>query len=202
MHLLNTVAFATLASAGIVSIPFKKGQVHHEKRSLRHLRIRDDKPVTLPALNNITAKAYYTELEIGTPPQKLSFLLDTGSSDTWMNSVNSDACDEPVNPLQESCQTPCKSNSIASYSRLLSVLFSTTVVSFSFACLGHALTNNSQSTPEAPLLTSQSTREASELVTLMAEEFAETTSTTQSHSKELSSRTSNLVLASHPRIQI
>lgn len=109
MHLLNTVAFATLASAGIVSIPFKKGQAHHEKRSLRPLRIRDDKPVTLPALNNVTAKAYYTELEIGTPPQKLSFLLDTGSSDTWVNSVNSDACDEPISSLQEVCQTPCKS---------------------------------------------------------------------------------------------
>jgi hypothetical protein len=79
-------SLAVGASAGTVSVPFVKNEFHHgasiEKRDT----------LDLEALNNITGGGYYAEFSIGTPPQNISFLLDTGSSDTWVNSKDTDLC--------------------------------------------------------------------------------------------------------------
>ncbi|KAG8427681.1 hypothetical protein J3459_006481, partial [Metarhizium acridum] len=44
-------------------------------------------PVTAEPLNN--DQAYVTEVEFGTPAQKLKMILDTGSSDVWVQSSDS-----------------------------------------------------------------------------------------------------------------
>lgn len=75
-----------------------------------HIRLkRDNDNVTLEALNNVTGGGYYSEFEVGSPGQKLSFLLDTGSSDTWMNSVDGNLCNSDSLQLAAGyCQTPCE----------------------------------------------------------------------------------------------
>lgn len=69
-----------------------------------------DNSVLLQAMNNMTGGGYYAEFGIGTPPQKIGFLLDTGSSDTWMNSAESNLC---TSVSQQNfygyCMKPCTS---------------------------------------------------------------------------------------------
>ncbi|KAM0356165.1 hypothetical protein ACHAPU_000560 [Fusarium lateritium] len=99
MHTFALLAsLAVGASAGTVSAPFVK-----QKLSLDSSVHKRD-TLTLSALNNITGGGYYSEFEIGTPGQKISFHLDTGSSDTWVNSVDTDLCNSKS--LQESTG-PC-----------------------------------------------------------------------------------------------
>ncbi|KAK1242637.1 hypothetical protein MKX08_005449 [Trichoderma sp. CBMAI-0020] len=100
----STLQYASLAgliaagtvSAGVVSVPFEKRFL--DSNPLPSL-LRRDGTVALDALNNITGGGYYAEFSVGTPPQKLSFMLDTGSSDTWVNSVDADLCTDSI--LQE-----------------------------------------------------------------------------------------------------
>ncbi|KAL7930041.1 putative aspartic endopeptidase [Trichoderma chlorosporum] len=91
ISLAGLIAAGT-ASAGIVSVPLEKRYLSADP--LPSL-LRRDGTVSLDALNNITGGGYYAQFSVGTPPQKLSFLLDTGSSDTWVNSVTADLCTQP-----------------------------------------------------------------------------------------------------------
>jgi len=42
--------------------------------------------------NNITGGAYFVDVAVGTPPQQLSMVIDTGSSDAWILSSSADIC--------------------------------------------------------------------------------------------------------------
>lgn len=99
---------ASTVSAGVVSVPFEKRFLDSDP--LPSL-LRRDGSVSLDALNNITGGGYYAEFSIGTPPQKLSFMLDTGSSDTWVNSVQADLCTSSLKQQEvgEYCSKQCKS---------------------------------------------------------------------------------------------
>lgn len=90
---LAALVAAGTASAGVVSVPFEKRFL--DSNPLPSL-LRRDGTVALDALNNITGGGYYAEFSVGTPPQKLSFMLDTGSSDTWVNSVDADLCTDSI----------------------------------------------------------------------------------------------------------
>ncbi|KAF4509904.1 hypothetical protein G6O67_001839 [Ophiocordyceps sinensis] len=86
---LAALALAATASAGTLAVPF------HRRPAPAASVTRRDGTLHLEALNNITGGGYFAELGVGTPPQKLSFLVDTGSSDTWVNSVDADLCRSP-----------------------------------------------------------------------------------------------------------
>ncbi|KAL7800006.1 aspartic peptidase domain-containing protein [Trichoderma ceciliae] len=90
VSLAGLVAAGTV-SAGVVSVPFEKRFLSSDPAPSL---LRRDGSISLDALNNITGGGYYAEFSVGTPPQKLSFLLDTGSSDTWVNSVDADLCSD------------------------------------------------------------------------------------------------------------
>ncbi|KAJ4254320.1 hypothetical protein NW762_009912 [Fusarium torreyae] len=79
-------SLAVGASAGTISAPFIK-QRFHDSSSIGKRDTLD-----LDALNNVTGGGYYAEFQVGTPGQNISFLLDTGSSDTWVNSDDTDLC--------------------------------------------------------------------------------------------------------------
>ncbi|KAI0440015.1 aspartic peptidase domain-containing protein [Xylaria telfairii] len=42
--------------------------------------------------NNLTGGGYYAEVALGTPPQPVTLILDTGSSDVWVLDTNADLC--------------------------------------------------------------------------------------------------------------
>jgi hypothetical protein len=64
----------------------------------------------LTALNNITAAGYYADFTVGTPGQKITFQLDTGSSDTWMNSPDTSYCSSTIQQSQSGyCTSTCTS---------------------------------------------------------------------------------------------
>lgn len=106
MRFFQLAAFAVGASAGTVSVPFiRRTHPHETALSLA----KRDGSLNLAALNNITGGGYYAEFAVGSPPQNISFQLDTGSSDTWVNSVKSDLCtSESAQSRIGFCLTQCK----------------------------------------------------------------------------------------------
>lgn len=104
---LAVAAVFSTVSAGTVSVPFVRRA--HEIPPPSLSRRGDGSSIGLEALNNITGGGYYADFSVGTPPQKLSFLLDTGSSDTWVNSVAADLCTDKDRQQQQQlwCQTQC-----------------------------------------------------------------------------------------------
>lgn len=107
MRHATLLALVATASAGHVSIPLSREQFSH---SLRHVRRDDaDDTLTLKALNNITGGGYYSEFEIGNPQQRINFQLDTGSSDTWVNSNEADLCNSEEDQMELGvfCEAQC-----------------------------------------------------------------------------------------------
>lgn len=113
---LPLLGLVASAAAGTVSVPFTR---RHPERPAS--LVRRDGSLDLEAVNNVTGGGYYAEFEIGTPGQKISFLLDTGSSDTWVNSVNADLCSsDSLQSTNGYCMTTCtfSSLSVCLFSRL------------------------------------------------------------------------------------
>lgn len=107
-HVLALSSLLALASAGTVSVDIHK-KVNPEFLEALKITRRDD-IVDLQALNNITGGGYYADFGIGTPPQILTFHLDTGSSDTWVNLKGNDFCryGRPLQGLPPNCYKQCK----------------------------------------------------------------------------------------------
>jgi hypothetical protein len=109
---LSAAAVVGAASAASLSVPVSRQPF---ARGLARLKRddndgdRDGETIDLQALNNITGGGYYAEFAVGTPPQNISFLLDTGSSDTWVNSVESNLCTSTTMQSQLGyCLTQCR----------------------------------------------------------------------------------------------
>jgi hypothetical protein len=79
-----------VAAQRVVAIGIGKG----EKRIPPPLLRRAD-PILQEMHNNVTGGGYYAEVTIGTPPQSLSLVVDTGSSDVWVLDTNADLCTSP-----------------------------------------------------------------------------------------------------------
>ena len=53
----------------------------------------DDGDAILQELhNNLTGGGYYADVSLGTPPQPVSLILDTGSSDVWVLDSEANLC--------------------------------------------------------------------------------------------------------------
>ncbi|KAE9366916.1 acid protease [Stipitochalara longipes BDJ] len=85
------VAVAALSSCAIavVTLPIARKTQHSSQ-----IRRRD--PITEILGNNETGGLYTADAIVGTPPQKITFQIDTGSSDVWMLSSTADLCTNPV----------------------------------------------------------------------------------------------------------
>lgn len=101
------------ASAGTVLAPVNKQKL--DIPSSLHKR---DGTLNLDGFNNISGGGYYAKFEVGTPPQELSFLLDTGSSDTWVNSDDTDLCNDAELQAQiGSCYATCMFTTRCAYGK-------------------------------------------------------------------------------------
>ncbi|OAQ99787.1 hypothetical protein LLEC1_06513 [Akanthomyces lecanii] len=90
--ILALSALLSLAAAGTVSVDIHK-QINAELYDALKIHKRTGDPIVdLQAINNVTGGGYYADLGIGTPQQVLTFHLDTGSSDTWVNLKGNDFC--------------------------------------------------------------------------------------------------------------
>ncbi|RDA92694.1 putative aspartyl protease [Ophiocordyceps camponoti-saundersi (nom. inval.)] len=101
MLLLLTTLIVSV-SAGHLSVPIHRQDHHHHHQQQQQQLLatttittkldRRAGSINLEAFNNLTGGGFYAQFSVGTPPQPLSFLLDTGSSDTWVNSVDASLC--------------------------------------------------------------------------------------------------------------
>ncbi|KAL0474368.1 aspartic peptidase domain-containing protein [Neurospora intermedia] len=114
--LASLLALASVAAAenGVVNFPLNRGVPHFRVGNVRQNVKRDTYSQAL--INNITGGAYYAEVTVGTPGQKVSVVLDTGSSDLWVVSYKADLCTDPSIQRQwgDSCDktyNPTKSSS-------------------------------------------------------------------------------------------
>ena len=103
-------------SAGHLSVPLSRQgyNVHIPPSISRRQSNVSDSSIILQAVNNMTGGGYYAEFGVGTPPQDIGFLLDTGSSDTWVNSADSNLCNsEHLQTYLGHCLKPCTSSHVS-----------------------------------------------------------------------------------------
>ncbi|KAI0595229.1 aspartic peptidase domain-containing protein [Biscogniauxia sp. FL1348] len=84
---LLTASAAVLGTSAqrVLSVSFSK---HTNNPTLR----RRSPTYSQELNNNITGGGYYADVFIGTPPQPVSLVLDTGSSDVWVLDTNANIC--------------------------------------------------------------------------------------------------------------
>ena len=71
----------------------------------RHTQLQRRGPFSENLFNNRSAMTYYATVEVGTPGQKATLIVDTGSSDVWVLSNTADLCTDP--DLQDWSQDGC-----------------------------------------------------------------------------------------------
>lgn len=91
LSVLFTFISTTLA-ANVVAAPFSRLQgLETRSRLLKRHTVQSN------AVNAVQLITYYTNVTIGSPPQSVGLIIDTGSSDTWVPSTNAKAsCDVSV----------------------------------------------------------------------------------------------------------
>lgn len=78
-------------SLGVASASFTLHLQRNSPQSAADLIKRGS--ITLDTAFNASGGGYYAEIEVGTPGQTVKVHLDTGSSDTWVNTAETELCD-------------------------------------------------------------------------------------------------------------
>ncbi len=85
MHLLTGATIAALASSCVASSGFLKLDLDRRAAPASKLARRQNSDGSVDAVLSQNQRAeYLVNITVGTPGQKLSVTLDTGSSDLWM----------------------------------------------------------------------------------------------------------------------
>jgi hypothetical protein len=129
---LGALALATSASAqNVVQFDIRRGlpgQFRVGTPATGFLSRRDAHAATIA--NNITGGGYYVDVEVGTPGQPITMVLDTGSSDAWIVSYQADLCTSRSlqNKYGDSCGPTFNPSKSSTYATKISDGFSITYV--------------------------------------------------------------------------
>ncbi|KAF3311194.1 hypothetical protein TWF173_008644 [Orbilia oligospora] len=79
--------FVRDGSSKVIRVPFSKERVTHNQVSKRE-------PASKTAVQKLDNKdfLFYANVTVGTPPQHIRLHIDTGSSDIWVETANSEIC--------------------------------------------------------------------------------------------------------------
>ncbi|AOW02782.1 aspartic peptidase domain-containing protein [Yarrowia lipolytica] len=91
--LFSNLLLATVAAAGIVHLPLRVRNVADAPEIAQHLAARG----ILHATQTMGQSFYETEIEVGTPPQNVTVIFDTGSPQVWLPGSNTTACETHKN---------------------------------------------------------------------------------------------------------
>lgn len=99
---------STVASINVVKIPVARDAAGVVRRSHPSWSKRASVPETL--IHNYTQNSYFATVSVGTPPQDMTMVLDTGSSDAWAVSVDADLCSDEMKQWQyhQNCGATCE----------------------------------------------------------------------------------------------
>lgn len=93
MHLLTGATVITLASSCVASSGFLKLDLDRRAAPVSKLARRQNSDGSVDAVLSQNQRAeYLVNITVGTPPQKLSVTLDTGSSDLWIPAASAPLC--------------------------------------------------------------------------------------------------------------
>lgn len=125
MRFPRAVLFAALADVAasqlVVSTNFKRVSFPPD---LAQITRRGAFDVT--AINNLTGGGYYSEVEVGTPGQKMLMSLDTGSTDAWVMDKQADLCNSPRLFFETGCTSTFDKNKSSTYNLVMSNGFDAT----------------------------------------------------------------------------
>jgi hypothetical protein len=92
----------------VLTLDIVRGPHYYQDIEVRQIEGRAT--ITSVLHNNVSRGSYYVEVDVGTPAQRQTLFLDTGSSDTWILDSRADLCVTPR--LQQrrygGCGTTCK----------------------------------------------------------------------------------------------
>ncbi|ELR07120.1 hypothetical protein VC83_02421 [Pseudogymnoascus destructans] len=93
INLLLPLLLASSSLAGVVPIPIWKQPASARDHTRRDIHSR---ATVLEQLDNSHLRgSYYANITVGTPPQPISVILDTGSSDLWILAKTANVCLNP-----------------------------------------------------------------------------------------------------------
>lgn len=108
--LLGLASAATATAQNVVQLDINRRQPGQGPPTLNR-RLDSRATYTETLVNNITGGGYYAVVEVGTPGQQMSLVLDTGSADAWVVYYAADLCTSAK--LQayygDSCGETCES---------------------------------------------------------------------------------------------
>jgi hypothetical protein len=111
MRPLSTLAAATACAISLTppATAQKVVPVGIKRSEQKSLPVHKRATFTQSLNNNITGAGYYADVAVGTPPQNLSLILDTGSSDIWLLSGDAGLCSSRKQQLTYGfCLATCK----------------------------------------------------------------------------------------------
>ncbi|KAI0423566.1 aspartic peptidase domain-containing protein [Xylaria sp. FL1042] len=85
---LGAVTATPVVAQKVVSLPFSRAGPGHTTLRKRAGTYSQE------LNNNLTGGGYYAEVSLGTPPQPVTLILDTGSSDVWVLDSHADLCQD------------------------------------------------------------------------------------------------------------
>ncbi|KAI1818552.1 aspartic peptidase domain-containing protein [Poronia punctata] len=94
---MRSTAFTSILAACVAVVPSTLAQkvvpLSFSRASQKHGNLnRRGGTYSQELNNNLTGGGYYTEVALGTPPQPVTLILDTGSSDVWVLDSGADLC--------------------------------------------------------------------------------------------------------------